>query len=65
MIKLKDVLRKVLKEFTGVNFGTGLNIGDSWPDGLFTKYGEYPIQCTQLVHANLSISTRKKSESKR
>ena len=40
MIKLKDVLRKVLKEFTGVNFGTGLNIGDSWPDGLFTKYGE-------------------------
>ena len=40
MIKLKKILKKVLREFTGTNVGTGLNIGDSWPDGLFTKYGE-------------------------
>ena len=40
MIKLKDIVRDILKEFTGTNVGTGLNIGDSWPDGLFTKYGE-------------------------
>ena len=36
MIKLKDLI----KEFTGTTVGYGLNTGDAWPDGLFTKYGE-------------------------
>ena len=36
MIKLKKILKKVLREFTVTNVGTVLNIGDSWPDGLFT-----------------------------
>ena len=30
----------IIKEVSGTNVGTGLNIGDSFPDGLFTKYGE-------------------------
>ena len=36
MIKLKDLI----KEFSGTTVGYGLNTGDAWPDGLFTKYGE-------------------------
>lgn len=36
MIKLKDLL----KEFSGTTVGYGLNTGDAWPDGIFTKYGE-------------------------
>ena len=30
----------IIKEVSGTNVGTGLNTGDAWPDGLFTKYGE-------------------------
>ena len=29
-----------LIESTMTNFGSGLNTGDAWPDGIFTKYGE-------------------------
>ena len=36
MKKLKDLI----KEFTGTTVGYGLNTGDAWPDGIFTKYGE-------------------------
>tara|TARA_B100001778_G_scaffold230741_1_gene192020 strand:+ start:1560 stop:2789 length:1230 start_codon:yes stop_codon:yes gene_type:complete len=36
MLKLKDLI----KEFTGTTVGYGLNTGDAWPDGIFTKYGE-------------------------
>ena len=40
MIKLKNIVKKVIKEITGTNVGSGLNVGDSWPDCIFTKYGE-------------------------
>ena len=33
----------IIKEVSGTNVGTGLNTGDAWPDGLFTKYGEKRI----------------------
>ena len=39
MKKLKDLV----KEFSGTTVGRGLNTGDAWPDGLFTKYGEKRI----------------------
>ncbi len=31
---------KDLLEASQTNYGGGLNTGDAWPDGLFTKYGE-------------------------
>ena len=31
---------KIIKEVSGTTYGQGLNTGDAWPDGLFTKYGE-------------------------
>ena len=39
-MKKKVKLKNLLKEYTGTNVGTGLNTGDAWPDGIFTKYGE-------------------------
>ena len=33
MIKLKDILR----EMTGTTIGRGLDTGDAWPDGSFTR----------------------------
>ena len=33
-------LKNLLKEGSGTTVGYGLNTGDAWPDGLFTKYGE-------------------------
>ena len=31
---------KLIREVSGTTVGTGLNTGDAWPDGIFTKYGE-------------------------
>ena len=38
--KMRRTDRKKLMEYSGTNVGTGLNTGDAWPDGIFTKYGE-------------------------
>ena len=31
---------KLIKEVSRTTTGGGLDTGDAWPDGLFTKYGE-------------------------
>jgi hypothetical protein len=36
-------LYALIKEVSGTTVGSGLDIGDAWPDGLFTKYGEKRI----------------------
>ena len=38
--KLEHKMYKLIREVSGTNVGTGLNTGDAWPDGIFTKYGE-------------------------
>ena len=40
---IEQKMYKLIREVSGTNVGTGLNIGDAWPDGLFTKYGEKRI----------------------
>tara|TARA_B100000287_G_C20404932_1_gene691182 strand:+ start:121 stop:747 length:627 start_codon:yes stop_codon:yes gene_type:complete len=37
---IEKKMYNIIKEVSGTNVGTGLNTGDAWPDGLFTKYGE-------------------------
>ena len=41
--KIETEMYKLIKEVSGTNVGTGLNTGDAWPDGIFTKYGEKRI----------------------
>ena len=38
-----DGLAKLINEYSGTTTGYGLNTGDAWPDGIFTKYGEERI----------------------
>ena len=40
---IEKKMYKIIKEVSSTNAGYGLNTGDAWPDGLFTKYGEKRI----------------------
>ena len=39
-MKFSNKIEKQLYESSTTTYGGGLNTGDAWPDGLFTKYGE-------------------------
>jgi len=39
-VKFSNKIEKQLYESSTTTYGGGLNTGDAWPDGLFTKYGE-------------------------
>ena len=43
MNKLEKKMYNLIKEVSMTTTGYGLNTGDAWPDGLFTKYGEKRI----------------------
>ena len=38
--KFETQMYKLIKEASMTNVGYGLDTGDAWPDGIFTKYGE-------------------------
>ncbi len=40
MNKIESQMYKLIKEVSRTTTGGGLDTGDAWPDGLFTKYGE-------------------------
>ena len=39
-MKFSNKIEKKLYESSRTTYGGGLNTGDAWPDGIFTKYGE-------------------------
>ena len=43
MNTIEKKMYEIIKEASSTNAGYGLDTGDAWPDGLFTKYGEKRI----------------------
>ena len=41
--KLENEMYKLIKEYSTVNAPPFADVGDAWPDGIFTKYGETRI----------------------